>query len=120
MDIKDTSLNKHLTLKPLPPKILFCAVCRTDFTSYLKTNSEYYKTCNKCRHKLRLQGRKHRKDYKKIILDLKYCLIINMYIIIIYISIMIWMIYYHCIRNTTDQEPKNYFYKQSQKEYKQY
>jgi hypothetical protein len=30
-----------------------------------------------------------------------------MYIIIIYILlIIIWIIYYHCIRNTIDQEPK--------------
>ena len=46
---------------------------------------------------------------------------INMYIIIIYISIIIiWMIYYHYTRNTTDQEPKNYFYLQNLKEYKQH
>jgi DNA-directed RNA polymerase subunit RPC12/RpoP len=71
MDIKNISLNEHLTLKPLPPKILLCTNCKTDFTSYLKTNAEYYKTCNECRHKIRLQGRKHRKDYKQFILDLK-------------------------------------------------
>ena len=71
MDIKNRSLNEHLTLKPLPPKIQSCTICRTDFTSYFKTNAEYYKTCNECRHNIRLQGRKHRKDYKQFILDLK-------------------------------------------------
>jgi hypothetical protein len=55
MDIKNISLNEHLILKPLPPKILLCTICRADFTSYLKTSAEYYKTCNECRHK---------KDYK--------------------------------------------------------
>ncbi len=71
MDIKNISLIEHLTLKPLPPKTLLCSICKTDFTSYLKTNAEYYKTCNECRHKIRLQGRKHRKDDKPFILDLK-------------------------------------------------
>ena len=71
MDIKNISTNEHLTLKPLPPKILLCTKCKIDFTSYLKTNAEYYKTCNECRDKTRLQGRKHRKDYKQFILDLK-------------------------------------------------
>ncbi len=32
-----------------------------------------------------------------------------MYIIIIYISIIIWMKYYQSIKNTTAQEPKNYY-----------
>ena len=36
MDIKNISFNEHLTLKPLPPKILLCTKCKTDFTSYLK------------------------------------------------------------------------------------
>ena len=54
MDIKNISLNEHLTLKPLPPKLLLCTKCKTEFTSYLKTNAEYYKICNECRHKIRL------------------------------------------------------------------
>jgi hypothetical protein len=30
MNIKNTSLNEHLTLKPLPPKILLCTKCKID------------------------------------------------------------------------------------------
>ncbi len=71
MDIKDRSPNDILTLKPLPPKILFCTVCKTDFTSYLKTSAEYSKICNECRHEIQLQDRKHRNDFKQFILDLK-------------------------------------------------
>ncbi len=44
MDIKNTSLNEHLTLKPLPRPILFCTVCKITFISYLKLNAEFYKT----------------------------------------------------------------------------
>jgi len=53
MNIENVIHNETLTLKPIPPKILYC------------------KTCNECRHKIRLQGKKHRKDYKQFILDLK-------------------------------------------------
>ena len=56
MNIENVIHNENLTLKPLPPKILYCSVCKTDFISYLKMNAEFYKTCDDCRHKIRLQG----------------------------------------------------------------
>jgi DNA-directed RNA polymerase subunit RPC12/RpoP len=71
MDIENITLNENLTLKPLPPKIVHCYSCKTNFISRLKMNAEYYKTCEECRHKIRLQGRKHRKKNKQFISDLK-------------------------------------------------
>ena len=38
MNIENVIHNENLTLKPLPPKILYCSVCKTDFISYLKSN----------------------------------------------------------------------------------
>ena len=70
MDIENITLNENLTLKPLPPKIVHCTSCKTNFISRLKMNAEYYKTCEECRHKTRLQGMKHRKHYKQFISDL--------------------------------------------------
>ena len=71
MDIENITLNENLTLKPLPPKIVHCNSCKNNFISRLKMNAEYYKTCEECRHKIRLQGRKHRNNYKQFISDLK-------------------------------------------------
>ena len=71
MDIKNIILNENLTLKPLPPKIVHCYSCKTNFISRLKMNAEYYKTCEECRYKIRLQGMKHRKHHKQFISDLK-------------------------------------------------
>ena len=70
MDIENITLNENLTLKPIPPKLLHCKTCKTNFISYLKMNAEFYKTCDECRHKIRLQGRKHRKNCKQFISDL--------------------------------------------------
>ena len=56
MNIENVILNENLTLKPLPPKILYCSVCKTDFISHLKMNAEFYKICDDCRHKIRLQA----------------------------------------------------------------
>ena len=71
MNIENVIHNENLTLKPLPLKILYCSVCKTDFISYLKLNAEFYKTCEECRNKIRLQGKKHRKNNKQFISDLK-------------------------------------------------
>ncbi len=49
MDIENVTLHENLTLKPLPPKILHCNSCKTNFISRLKTNAEFYKTCDECR-----------------------------------------------------------------------
>ncbi len=46
MNIKNITLNENLTLQPLPPKILYCNSCETNFISYLKMNAEFYKTCD--------------------------------------------------------------------------
>ena len=43
---------ENLTLKPIPPKLLHCKACKTDFISHLKMNAEFYKTCDDCRHKI--------------------------------------------------------------------
>ena len=37
------SQNKILTLRPLPPHILYCKRCKTEFTSSLKMNAEFLK-----------------------------------------------------------------------------
>ena len=71
MNIENISINEKLTLKPLPKPILYCTVCKITFISYLKLNAEFYKTCDNCRHKIRVQGRKQRKHYKQLISDLK-------------------------------------------------
>ena len=52
MNIENVIHNENLTLKPLPPKILYCSVCKTDFISHLKLNAEFYKTCDECRNKV--------------------------------------------------------------------
>ncbi len=51
MNIENVILNENLTLKPLPQTILYCSVCKTDFISHLKMNSEFNKTCDECRNK---------------------------------------------------------------------
>ena len=66
-----SSQNKILTLKPLPPHILYCKRCKTEFTSSLKMNAEFYKTCDQCRHEIRVQGRKHKNDIKLLLSNLK-------------------------------------------------
>ncbi len=60
MNIENVILDENLTLKPLPPKILYCKPCKSNFTSQLNMNAEFYKVCDECRYKTRLQGRKHR------------------------------------------------------------
>ncbi len=69
----DTQFLKPLppNLKPLPPKETYCTLCKSLFMSYLKMNAEYYKTCENCRKKIRIQGQNHRKNMKKFILELK-------------------------------------------------
>jgi hypothetical protein len=37
-------------LKPLPLKNIYCSSCKNIFTSNLKMNAEFYKTCSLCRH----------------------------------------------------------------------
>ena len=69
MDIENITLNQNLTLKPIPPKILYCKTCRTTFKSYLKMNAEFFKTCDECRNKIRLQNRRFRtKTYKYVLM----------------------------------------------------
>jgi len=62
------TLNENLTLKPLPPQILYCKTCKSNFISHLKLNAEFYKTCDDCRHKNRLQNRRFRSTYKHILI----------------------------------------------------
>ena len=38
------------TLKPLPLKNICCSTCKNIFTSNLKMNAEFYKTCSLCRY----------------------------------------------------------------------
>jgi hypothetical protein len=71
MNIENISINENLTLKPLPRPILYCTVCKITFISYLKLNAEFYKTCDNFMHKIRVQGRKHKKDRKQLISGLK-------------------------------------------------
>ncbi len=71
MDIENISINENLTLKQLPQTILYCTVCKITFISHLKLNADFYKTCDDCRHKIRVQGRKQIKSYKQLISDLK-------------------------------------------------
>ena len=71
MNTENVIHNENLTLKTIPPKILYCKTCKSNFISYLKMNAEFYKTCSECRHKIRVQDRKQRKDYKQLISDLK-------------------------------------------------
>ena len=67
MNIENVILNENLTLKPLPPKILYCSVCKSNFVSYLKMNAEFYKTCEECRNRIKLQNRRYRSTYKNIL-----------------------------------------------------
>ena len=64
MNIENVLLNENSTLKPIPPKKLYCKPCKSNFISYLKMNAEFYKTCDECRHKIRLQNRRFRSTYK--------------------------------------------------------
>ncbi len=56
MNIENVIHNENLTLKPIPPKISYCKTCKSNFISYLKMNAEFYKACEECRHKIRLQN----------------------------------------------------------------
>jgi hypothetical protein len=67
MNIENVILHENLTLKPIPPKILYCKPCKSNFTSYLKMNAEFYKTCDECRNKIKLQNRRFRSTYKHIL-----------------------------------------------------
>ena len=64
MDIENVILHENSTLKSIPPKILYCKPCKSNFISYLKMNAEFYKTCDECRHKIRLQNRRFRSTFK--------------------------------------------------------
>ena len=55
-----------LTLRPLPAQVKVCPTCRQPFLSRLKMNAKFYITCDGCRHKIRIQGQKHRDYIKKI------------------------------------------------------
>ena len=59
------------TLKPIPPQLIHCSVCKKSFLSTLRLTGYIYKTCDECRCKIRKQGAKFRSDYKKLIEDLK-------------------------------------------------
>ena len=59
------------TLKPIPPKIINCSVCRKPFLSTMRLNGINYKSCDECRYKSRKQGAKCRSDYKQLIINLK-------------------------------------------------
>ena len=59
------------TLKPIPPQIIECCVCKKTFSSTLRLNGTFYRSCNECRNKSIKQGAKCRSDYKKLINDLK-------------------------------------------------
>ena len=67
MDINNVILQENSTLKPIPPKLLYCKTCKSNFISYLKMNAEFYKTCDECRYKIRLQNRRFRSTYKHIL-----------------------------------------------------
>lgn len=54
------------TLKPIQPEIIKCCCCKEDFKSFLKLNATPYKTCNMCRLKIRIQGKKHRDKMKQL------------------------------------------------------
>ncbi len=41
MDIENVILHENSTLKSLPPKILYCKTCKSNFISYLKMNAEF-------------------------------------------------------------------------------
>ena len=43
MNIENVIHNENSTLKPIPPKNLYCKTCKTNFISYLKMNAEFYK-----------------------------------------------------------------------------
>ncbi len=62
---------ENITLKPLPPKIEPCSVCKKTFLSRLRLNGEFYRSCDECRQKSKIQGAKTRSNYKKFIMSLK-------------------------------------------------
>ncbi len=62
---------ENITLKPIPPEILICSVCRKTFLSTLQLNGKFYRSCDECRNKSIKQGAKFRSDYKHLIDDLK-------------------------------------------------
>ncbi len=62
---------KKPTLKPLPPKIIDCGVCKKSFVSTLRLTGYFYKTCDECRCKINKQGAKYRSDLNFFIEDLK-------------------------------------------------
>ena len=62
---------ENITLKPLPPKIEPCSVCKKIFLSKLRLNGEFYRTCDECRHISIIRGAKYKSNYKKFIMTLK-------------------------------------------------
>jgi hypothetical protein len=59
MNIENVKLNENITLKPIPPKYYIVQFVKLISYHTLKMNAEFYKTCDDCRHKKRVQGRKH-------------------------------------------------------------
>ena len=62
---------KNITLKPVPPEIVICCVCKKTFESTLRLNGKFFQSCDECRHKSRKQGARFRSTYKQLINDLK-------------------------------------------------
>ena len=62
--------SEKITLKPLPPQNYICSVCKQLFTSMLRVNGKFYKSCNDCRHKSIQQGKKYRENQKLFISSL--------------------------------------------------
>ena len=63
--------SENQTLKPIPPEIINCSVCKKTFLSTMRLNGINYKSCDECRYKSRKQGAKCRSDYKQLIINLK-------------------------------------------------
>ena len=42
---------KKPTLKPLPPQLIYCSVCKKSFLSTLRLTGYIYKTCDECKNK---------------------------------------------------------------------
>ena len=61
----------NITLKPVPPEIVICCVCKKTFESTLRLNGKFFRSCDECRHKSRIQGAKWRSEYKQLIINPK-------------------------------------------------
>ena len=61
---------EKVTLKPLPPQIYICSVCKQSFISMLRVNGSFYKSCYDCRHKSIQQGKRYRENQKHFISSL--------------------------------------------------